>query len=41
MSDLRRHTDKSGFVIDFGQFYTKIGLLGEAAPAFVIPTNPD
>ena len=41
MQDLRRHTEKSGFVIDFGQFYTKIGVQGEAAPAFVIPTNPD
>lgn len=41
MTDLRRVTEKSGFVIDLGQFYTKIGLTGEASPSFVIPTDPN
>jgi actin-related protein len=41
MSELRRHTEKSGYVIDIGQFYTKIGLTGEPSPSFVIQTSHD
>ena len=40
--DRRRHLiDKSGLVLDLGQYYTKIGMTGEPAPTFIIPTDPN